>query len=317
MPLRNPYYLNRGDFYDHADYHDIEIPHRVEVLARTTTNRSGGAKFGLQSLGIPIGVEGQLGDSVELQSAYVLEVGEKSSFSKVLDAMEDEGQAALTRLPLPGIGDQRWTISLDQLVELKGTMKLSPVSSVGKMMNVVLQLVGHEDIDLADLLSGPTPDEADHEAVGGDESMATGSEDIPEQGQAILKAVYLRNEIPAIPTLFNLEIEDQDAPWSVFVNCDAGHFVGPGAAATDSIEGEVTVVGVVREFVDDDPSEGFISTEPWTLHGWERTMRGMLRPRMDELTESLIPQFDSTWQAGNTSYYIKGPAVVIDAIAIF
>ncbi|MCG7310977.1 hypothetical protein [Brachybacterium sp. ACRRE] len=326
MPLRSPRYLNRTDFYDHADYHDIDIPRRVEILARTSTNRSGGAKLGLQSIGLPIGLEGQLGDSVELQSAYVLEVGEKSSFSRVLDAMEDEGQAALTRLPLPGGEDQRWVTSRDQLVELTGTMKLSPVSSIGKIMNVMFQLVGHKDIDLNEIFSRPSseatgrpsPDEADGENLAADEPTApTDPENIPAQAQEIFKAVYLRNEIPEIPTLFKLELDEEDAPWSVFINCEPGHFVGDGAAATDSIEGEVTVVGVVREFVGEDPSDGFISTEPWTLHGWERTMRAMLRTRMDDLVQSLIPQFDPGWQAGDESYYIKGPAVVIDAVAIF
>lgn len=326
MPLRSPRYLNRTDFYDHADYYDIEIPRRVEIVARTSTSRSGGAKLGLQSIGVPFGLEGQLGDSVELQSAYVLEVGEKSSFSKVLDAMEDEEQAALAMLPLPGGGDQRWVTSRNQLVEMTGTLKLSPVSSVGKIMNVMLQLVGHKDIDLDELFSRPSMDAArrpspegtDDENMDADEPWdTTAPEDIPAQAQEILRAVYLRNEIPEIPTLFKLALDEEDAPWSVFINCEPSHFVGDGAAATDSIEGEVTVVGVVREFVGDDPSDGFISTERWTLHGWERTMRAMLRTRMDDLVDSLIPQFDSEWEAGDASYYIKGPAVVIDAVAIF
>lgn len=326
MPLRSPRYLNRTDFYDHADYHDIEIPRRVEIVARTSTNRSGGAKLGLQSIGVPFGIEGQLGDSVELQSAYVLEVGEKSSFSKVLDAMENEEQAALTALPFQGGRDQRWAASRNQLVELTGTMKLSPVSSIGKIMNVMLQLVGHRDVDLDEVFLKPSSetagrpslDVADAESLDADESaVLTDSENIPAQAHEIFKAVYLRNEIPEIPTLFKLELDEEDAPWSVFINCEPGHFVGDGAAATDSIEGEVTVVGVVREFVGDDPSDGFISTEPWTLYGWERTMRAMLRPRMDDLVESLIPQFDPEWQAGDESFYIKGPAVVIDAVAIF
>ena len=103
----------------------------------------------------------------------------------------------------------------------------------------------------------------------------------------------------------------------MYVNCEPRHFSGAGAAATDSVEGEVTVVGVVRGFVGDDPADEFMSTEKWTLHGWERTMRTMLRTHMDELTESLIPQFDPDWESGKASYYIKGPAVVVDAIAIF
>ena len=64
-------------------------------MARTSTNRRGGAKLGLQSIGVPFGLEEQLDNRVELQGAYVLEVGEKSSFSKVLDAMENEKQTAL------------------------------------------------------------------------------------------------------------------------------------------------------------------------------------------------------------------------------
>lgn len=76
----------------------LEIPRRVEIVARTSTNRRGGAKLGLQSIGAPFGLEGHLGNRVELQGAYVLEVGGKSSFSKALDAMENEKQTAL----LPG-----------------------------------------------------------------------------------------------------------------------------------------------------------------------------------------------------------------------
>ena len=273
-------------------------------MTRTNTDRSGGAKLGLQPFGVPLGVEGKFGGSVELQSAYVLEVGEKSTFSKVLDVLENEEQAALTRLPHPLTGDERWVTSRDQLVELTGTMKLSPVSSVGKIMNVMLQLMGHEDVDLDELFSKSS-------------KAGTTATDIPAQAKEILKSVYLRNEVPEIPTLFTLELADEDTPWTVFVNCDPGYFIGTGAAATDSIEGEVTVVGVVREFVGNDPHDGFISTEPWTLHGWERTMREVLRIQMDELTQKLIPQFDPEWRAGDASFYIKGPAVVVDTVAIF
>ena len=99
-------------------------------------------------------------------------------------------------------------------------MKLSPVSSIGKIMNVMFQLVGHKDIDLNEIFSRPSseaagrpsPDEADGENLAADEPTApTDPENIPAQAQEIFKAVYLRNEIPEIPTLFKLELDEEDA----------------------------------------------------------------------------------------------------------
>lgn len=326
MPLRNPRYLNRTDFYDHAAYHDIDIPRRTEVVAQTSRTRKAAGKVGLQQLGIPVGFEGQVGNSVEFQSAYTLEMGEKSSFSKVLDAMEREDETALVKIPLAQGDEARWVASKGELVELNGVMKLSPVSSVGKIMNVMLQLVGREDVNLDDLFMAPPANNLRGQSQGatasgrdedGGEGATTAASNIPAQAQEIFRAVYLRNEIPQIPALFELQLDEQDAPWRVYVNCDPGHFIGPGAAATDSIEGEVTVVGVIRDFVDDDPTDGFITTEPWTLHGWERTLRSILSIRMDELTKKIIPAFDPNWKSGDASYYIRGPVIIIDAVAIF
>lgn len=235
MPLRNPLYLNRADFFDQAEYHEIEIPRRVEVQARTSTSKGGRARAGLEGVGIPFGIEGHAGGNVEMQSAYVLERGEKATFSKVLDAMERGEGDALKALPLDLGGDRRWQVQRDDLVELRGTMTLSPVSSVGKLMNVVKQLMGHDEVDLDSLTSTS----------------------IPRQAQEILKAVYLRNEIPEIPALFKLDLDGETAPWRVFVSCAPGHFVGEGAAATDSIEGPVTVLGVIRDFVGDGLTPSF------------------------------------------------------------
>lgn len=51
---------------------------------------------------LPIGFEGQLGDNVELQSAYLLEVGEKSSLVGQLPAEELRPESDLVGHRHPG-----------------------------------------------------------------------------------------------------------------------------------------------------------------------------------------------------------------------
>ncbi|MFJ2637360.1 hypothetical protein ACIO6U_36145 [Streptomyces sp. NPDC087422] len=42
MALRSPLYLDTDTLLGHADYHEVEVSQREEIVEKTTNRRSGG-----------------------------------------------------------------------------------------------------------------------------------------------------------------------------------------------------------------------------------------------------------------------------------
>lgn len=149
------------------------------------------------------------------------------------------------------------------------------------------------------------------DAEGDLEAMLTLDADDPAVVQQ-LKQVYLGNELLPIPIL--LELSDSTLPQRVYVNVRPDHFVD--AASSNRVEGEMRVLGTVAHLVPAG-AEGYLSAEEWLLHDWEHMMRRLAMTKLDEVVKHLFDQLDLGLPAEDVHSYITGPAVVIDAIALY
>jgi hypothetical protein len=133
----------------------------------------------------------------------------------------------------------------------------------------------------------------------------------PELAQQ-LKQVYLQNELLPIPIL--LELSGSTLPQRVYVNVRPDHFID--AASSNRAEGERRVLGTVAHLVPGGDG-GYLSAEDWLLHDWENMMRRMAMLKLEDVVKQLVDQLDLGLPAEDVHSYITGPAVVIDAIALY
>lgn len=256
-----------------------------------------------------IGGSATTGKAVEVQYAYTLESSDKVTFSKTLDRMERENQGFTTLPSGDGTQEEHWVAWRDAFVKIEGKLSLSLVSAGGKVMDAFRQLLAGDSFDLDTLTRISRAELTEEESF----------EKTPDsQIYDMLKSAYFGNSLPDIPLLYRMTPNAQGVYDRLFVNCDPGHFVGKGVAASDALEGDATVLGTVRNLIPDDPNDGYLSTEHWTLHGWDPTLRHHVRSNMDNLSETLLPTLDPSWESGeDESFFPKGPTLVIDAIAIY
>jgi hypothetical protein len=83
--------LDTDTLLGHADYHEVEVPQREEIVEKTTNRRSGGGKLKLGAGGMGAGAEASRGSDVERQSTYSLESNSKAKISKVIDSLIEMG----------------------------------------------------------------------------------------------------------------------------------------------------------------------------------------------------------------------------------
>ena len=306
MTLRSPRYLNTSDFYAQAEYCGIpRIPDQVEYSERSSSTGGAEGRVGISS----IGGSATTAKAVEVQYAYTLKSSDKVTFSKTLDRMEKEERGFITLPQGDGTQDDHWVTWRDAFVKVEGNLSLSPVSTVGKIMDAFRQLLAEDDTDLDTLLRISRAEHMDEEPF----------ERSPDAHIFdIIKSVYFRSSLPDIPLLYRMTPDHQGIYDAIYISCDPGHFVGEGVAASDALEGDATVLGTVRNLIPDNPHDGFLSTERWTLNGWDQTPRRYLRTHMDEILEEFLPALDPSWQSGkDESFFLKGPTLVIDATAIY
>lgn len=134
----------------------------------------------------------------------------------------------------------------------------------------------------------------------------------PDVAEAIQR-VYLQNELLPLPML--LEVTGSSLPHKVYVNVRPDFFIDEASA--DRLEGDLRVLGSVYRLI---PEGEFRVTDEWLLHGWEfmmrRIMMAQIQDDLQEVTRQLsrlgldVPDDD-------VHAYISGPAIVIDAIALY
>jgi hypothetical protein len=289
MALRSPLYLDTDTLLGHADYHEVEVPQREEIVEKTTNRRSGGGKLKLGAGAMGAGAEASRGSDVERQSTYSLEPNSKAKISKVIDSLIAMG--AVKSRPT-----QETVLARDDLVEIEGITRITSASHFGKLFFILRRVL--EDMALEDLRDLPAVlDETDPV--------------LQEQ----MKRVYLRNELPPVPVL--LELKGSGLPQKVYVNVRPNHFINEASA--DRVEGDLRVLGTVSRIVDGSP-DGYLSAEEWLLSGWEFMLRRIFMMQVD----GLLAQLRSSWAdvgialpEEDVRAYISGPAIVVEAIALY
>lgn len=66
-----------------------------------------------------------------------------------------------------------------------------------------------------------------------------------------------------------------------------------------------------------DGGEGFLSAEEWLLHDWEHMMRRKMMVIMEKVVREMVDHLDLDLPAEDVHAYIKGPAIVVDAVALY
>lgn len=279
MPLRSPIYLDLDTLLAQAEYHEIEVPRRAEVVEKTTRKRSAGGSVGTHG----VGVQGSRGTDVEVQESYNLAPKEQASVNKVIDALMREQVVNTNPATSP--------LMRDDLIEVEGRTHITPASLAGKMFFIFKRLMSDADLDL--------------EAI-----VDLEVEDLPLAEQ--IKAVYLGNELLPIPIL--LELATSDLEQRVYVNLRPDHFVD--IASADRVEGDLRVLGTVSKLIEGG-ADGFLSAEEWLLNGWEYLARRLLMTQVEDVVKSLANEFGLGLPLDDVHAFITGPAVVVDAIALY
>lgn len=281
MALRSPIYLDIETLLSQAEYHELSVPRQAEIVETTTRKRSGGGKVNVPGIG---GADASAASDVEYQSTYSLEPREKATVSKVIDKLISD--AAVKVDP-----DEGTALGRDDLIEVEGMTRITAASLAGKLFFIFRRLMDMADGDLKSIFNFDV-------------------EDLPVIEQ--FKQVYLRNELLPIPIL--LELTGSRLPQKVYVNVAPDHFID--AASANRVEGELRVLGTVSRLVAEG-DEGYVSAEQWLLHDWEHLMRRKLMTQVNEIVKDMVKQLELDLPAEDVHAYIAGPAIVIDAIALY
>lgn len=252
----------------------------IEVPRQTgIVERTVRSRSGGGSIGISgSSVNATLGRDIERQSTYSLMPTEKATVSKVIDVL-----TRTNAIKVSPDGDT--VLSKDDLVEIEGSTRITAASLAGKMFYVLRRFLDSVE-DVHDL-----------------------GDDFPLEQ---FKQVYLQNELLPIPIL--LELTGSDLPQKVYVNVRPDHFIE--ASSADRVEGEVRVLGTVSRLVAGG-DEGYFSAEEWLLHDWEYIMRRKLMAEIGNTVQDLTEQLELDLPDDDVHGYITGPAVIVDAIALY
>ncbi|MGY0541386.1 hypothetical protein ACW14X_27990 [Nocardioides sp. YJ-D4] len=281
MALRSPLYLDGESLLAQAEYHGIQVPTQADIVEKTVTKRgaSGGVGVG------PVRLGGNAGQDVEFQSAYRMEPSEKATASKVIDALVHQGD--VTTNP-----DADTVLTKDSLLEVEGTTRVTAASLAGKMFFILRQAMESADLDMTSI-----------------EDLNL--DDLPGVAEG-LRDAYLSNHLVPVPLL--VELTGSNLPQRVYVSVAPDHFVD--SASADRVEGDLRVLGSVTQFISEG-NEGFLSAERWLLHGWEYLIRRHMMLNINDIVRELGNDLGLKLPEDDVYGYITGPAVVLDAIAIY
>lgn len=281
MALRRPIYLDIETLFSQAEYHDVEVPRQADIVEKTIRKRSGGGKAGVGG----VGLSASAGTDIEQQSTYSLQPKEKATVSKAIDA--------LIRIKAVKVNpDGETVLGKDDLVEIEGSTRITSASLAGKMFFIFRRLM-------------------DAEASNFESILDLDADDLKVVEQ--LKKVYLQNELLPIPIL--LELTGSDLPQKVYVNVRPDHFID--AASANQVEGELRILGTIYKLVSDG-DDGYLSAEEWLLHDWEYLIRRKLMiAGVEDLVKDMAEKLEIDLPSQDVRAYISGPAIVIDAIALY
>ncbi|WP_157053171.1 DUF6414 family protein [Kocuria salsicia] len=278
MALRRPVYLDAETLMALSDYHDLDVAQLTEVVEKSSKKRSAKATAGWGMLS----GGGELGKDVELQTSYTIEPSEKATVSKVIDGLIAAGHTVEASPDA--------TLQKDDIIEVEGEVRLTAASLAGKMLYVLRKYLESTDQDIRELDFG----------------------DVEPEVLALFQSVYLGNELVPIPLL--VDVAGTELGPRVLVNLRPNLFVE--SAMIDQIEGERRILGTIRNIVEEG-NDGYLSTENWLLSGWEYLLRRMVMTQIDHTVQDLVDALAIDLPAKDVHAWISGPAIILDAVAIY
>ena len=90
----------------------------------------------------------------------------------------------------------------------------------------------------------------------------------------------------------------------------------PGAIHSDQIEGDRRILGTVRNLVAPG-DDGYVSTEDWLLPDWEYLVKRLLMTEISGKVQEIVESLEIDLPAKDIHAWIEGPAVVLDAVAVY
>lgn len=281
MGLRNPLYLDAETLASLAEYYEVGVDRMREVVETQRRTRSGGGKLGLGMAE----AEGALGRDVETQLSYSIEPSQKAVVSKTIDGLL---QTTGALVPF----DDAHARQVDDLMELSGDVVMTPTSLAGKMLYLFREYLGQESTDMNALMQGRPLSQA---------------EVLP-----LIQRAYFNGALPPIPLL--MELRSPQFPVRAFVSLPHSGFVD--SAEASHIEGERRVLGQIAHLVAGG-KEGYLSAEKWLLHGWDYMVRRVLMASLDKTVSDMIDRLGISLEAQDVQEYITGPAIVLNAVAVY
>jgi hypothetical protein len=278
MSLRNPVYLDLDSLVAQADYHGVDVPVAADIVERTVRQRAGTAKLAAAG----VGAGGSRGSETEFQTSYTMNPSQRASVSKIIDELIRA--EVLTEVKAGAV------LAKDDLVELEGTARMTTASLAGKLFHILLRYLRETDQRLSDI----------------------DLENAPEELEALVERTYIGNELAPIPLLVELEREGLEQ--KVFVNLKPSFFVDQ--ALVDRIEGDHRVLGTIRNLVAGG-NHGFLSSEEWLLDGWEYLVKRMMMIEIADTVREFSEAFNLDLPADDVHAWIRGPSIVVDAIAVY
>lgn len=278
MALRRPVYLDAETLMALADYHDLDVAQLTEVVEKSSKKRSANAKAGF---GMLTG-GGELGKDVELQTSYTIEPSEKATVSKIIDGLIAGGHTVAA--------SPEATLQKDAIIEVEGEVQLTAASLAGKILYVLRKYLESTEQDIRHLDFG----------------------EVESEVLTLFQAVYVGNELVPIPLL--VEVAGTELKPRVLVNLRPNLFVE--SAMMDQIEGERRILGTIRNIVGEG-NHGYLSTEEWLLSGWEYLLKRMVMTQIDDTVQDLVDALAVDLPAKDVYAWIDGPAVILDAVAIY
>lgn len=115
--MRTPSYLDLETLVAQAEYHDVDVPRREDIVERRLRQRSAGGKAGVSGFG----ASATFGTDAEFQRSYTLNPSSKATVSKVIDALVAEGAVKVDP-------DGETSLSKDDLVEIDGVSRITAAS---------------------------------------------------------------------------------------------------------------------------------------------------------------------------------------------
>lgn len=278
MALRHPVYLDAEILMALADYHDLDVAQLTEVVEKSSKKRSANAKAGF---GMLTG-GGELGKDVELQTSYTIEPSEKATVSKIIDGLIAGGHTVEASPDA--------TLQKDDIIEIEGDVRLTAASLAGKIFYVLRKYLESTEQDIRHLDFG----------------------EVESEVLALFQSVYVGNELVPIPLL--VEVAGTEVGPRVLLNLRPNLFVE--SAMMDQIEGERRILGTIRNIVGEG-NHGYLSTEEWLLSGWEYLLKRTIMTQIDRTVQDMVDALDIDLPAKDVHTWISGPAIILDAVAIY